>query len=238
LSHKGNPPPFFLLTAEHSASFIPQHWQKYLSSLGPLEEHRLWDPGTEQLFQSLKGKSHYCAQGAVSRILIDLSRSLDHQGLFPIPALKADPHLQESLLNQYYHPFRQGCEKALNQAWGEGRSLFHLSLHSFTPQWKGKSRSVDIGILVDSRRQKERTLAQGWKKHLQEHFPQLNVFLNRPYYGHTDGHVSFLRKHYPQDKYQGIELEVKNSRAPVAPLSCLGQKKAGRKTEFPSSILF
>jgi predicted N-formylglutamate amidohydrolase len=178
----------------------------YLSS-EPSQEHWRWDPGTAELFYSLAPLAVFSQQAQVSRLVVDLNRSLDSLSLSRLPP----GDLRELALEEYYAPFRNTVLDKVAGMIHRGQRVLHLSLHSFTPNWKGKERAVDIGLLYSAQHSGECSLALSWQRSLRRAFSPLKVFRNRPYWGSTDGHCTALRRHFDPRYYWGIELEVKNS---------------------------
>lgn len=66
---------------------------------------------------------------------------------------------------------------------------------------------MDVGLLYDPGRTGERDLCLAWKREIEAARPDLRVRRNAPYRGVSDGHVTALRKRFPQG-YLGLELEV------------------------------
>ena len=85
--------------------------------------------------------------------------------------------------------------------------VLHLSLHSFTPVLKRQRRSADIGILYDPARTQEMRFAKELQSCLRRE-STLRVRRNYPYLGYADGMTTWLRKHYAQTQYLGIEIEL------------------------------
>jgi predicted N-formylglutamate amidohydrolase len=87
-------------------------------------------------------------------------------------------------------------------------SVFHLSIHTFTPSLNGEVRNCEIGILYDPKRKNEALFAKNLKQTLKNHFQGIRVRMNYPYKGISDGHTTHLRKIFDQKSYAGIELEI------------------------------
>ena len=83
----------------------------------------------------------------------------------------------------------------------------HLSLHSFTPELKGRIRDADVGILYDPRCLGEMQFALKLQRNLKKQ-AHLRVRRNYPYKGCSDGMTRYLRTKFPQSKYIGIEIEL------------------------------
>jgi len=144
----------------------------------------------------------------VSRLLIDLNRSIGHPQLFS-PATRGAPQdLREQIVERHYRPYRAHVEELVETAVSRGRRVIHISSHSFTPALNGKMRGADVGLLYDPRRPGEAALCARWKVSLAAIAPRLRVRRNYPYAGKGDGLTAHLRRRFSPDAYVGIELEV------------------------------
>jgi len=146
----------------------------------------------------------------VSRLLVDLNRSIGHPGHFS-PATRAAPAaLREEIVARHYRPYRARVEGLVRQAVSRGRRVIHISSHSFVPKLHGKVRQADVGLLYHTGplRRPEAELCARWKASLARRAPQLRVRRNYPYAGRGDGLTSYLRQRFAPRVYAGIELEV------------------------------
>jgi predicted N-formylglutamate amidohydrolase len=144
----------------------------------------------------------------ISRLLIDLNRSVGHPQLFSPATRGAPAKLRAKIVEQHYRPYRVQVERIVRQAVSRGRRVIHISSHSFTPELDGKVRRADVGLLYDPGRHGEAELCARWKASLAAFAPELRVRRNYPYAGKGDGLTSHLRLRFPRDAYVGIELEV------------------------------
>jgi predicted N-formylglutamate amidohydrolase len=144
----------------------------------------------------------------VSRLLIDLNRSIGHPQLFSAATHGAAASLRSRIVEQHYRPYRVQVERLVGQAVSRGRRVVHISAHSFTPELYGKVRRADVGLLYHPRRSGEAELCARWKAALAALAPELRVRRNYPYAGKADGLTSHLRRRFPPSAYVGIELEV------------------------------
>jgi predicted N-formylglutamate amidohydrolase len=144
----------------------------------------------------------------VSRLLVDLNRSIGHPQLFSVATRGASGQIRSGIIEQYYLPFRAQVEQRVTQALLQHRRLIHVSSHSFTPRLNGKVRNADVGLLYHPGRPGEAELCARWKAALGSMAPALRVRRNYPYAGKGDGLTSYLRSRFSPDAYVGIELEV------------------------------
>jgi predicted N-formylglutamate amidohydrolase len=197
-----------IISCEHGGNEIPSDYAHLFSSAkGLLATHRGYDPGTLDLFDYLKDLAHFSKSNSVSRLLIETNRSLRHPYLFSEITKQCSKTEKEQLIDTYYVPYRLPIENAIKEYIQQGYEILHISLHSFTPQLDNEIRSNDMGLLYDSKREKERHFCQNFKAQLQLENSNLSLRFNYPYLGSADGLTTFLRKKFPTH-YLGIELEL------------------------------
>ncbi|MEQ9007882.1 MAG: N-formylglutamate amidohydrolase, partial [Ekhidna sp.] len=117
------------------------------------------------------------------------------------------PNVQESILQQYYHPYRNMVEKYIGEKIVT-KPVLHLSMHTFTPIWEGNERKIDVSLLYDEERSSERTLCEAWTEKLNQSLPGFDVLKNVPYKGSDDGFTTYLRTKFSADQYMGVEIEI------------------------------
>jgi len=201
-------PDFFLVTCEHGGNRIPARYRRYFAGREALlRTHRGYDPGAlamaRELAQQLNAPLYYAT---VSRLLIDLNRSIGHPRLYS--GAVRDAGARREILERYYLPYRSEVEAAIAQAVAQGARVVHFSSHSFTPVLDGEVRNADVGLLYDPGRAAERELCVRWRAALQRAVPEIRVRRNYPYAGKSDGFTSYLRRRFGPGDYVGIELEI------------------------------
>jgi predicted N-formylglutamate amidohydrolase len=197
-----------LLTCEHGGNDVPYEYQHlFEDARHVLETHRGWDigilPFAEEMARTLQAP---LISSTVSRLLVELNRSLGHPDLFSEFSERLPKTARQELLQKYYFPHRDTVAQAVKNALEYGQ-LFHITVHSFTPELNGQVRNADITFLYDYRRKSERQLAELWQKEIEGEM-DVRVRRNYPYRGHTDGLTSALRKRWPESDYVGICMEV------------------------------
>ncbi|STX27798.1 N-formylglutamate amidohydrolase [Legionella beliardensis] len=202
-----------ILSCEHAVNTIPPAYNHYFAHHEPLlNSHRGFDIGALDIASYLSNALHsplICA--TVSRLLIDCNRSLKHKTCFSEISKACSLEEKNQLIQSYYLPFRQAIEQLIQTSIAKGYQVWHLSIHSFTPILNGISRNTDIGFLYDPKRAAEQRIARHWQYLLKQHDDQLQVRLNYPYRGISDGFTTSLRKKYAAEDYVGLELECKQS---------------------------
>jgi predicted N-formylglutamate amidohydrolase len=133
----------------------------------------------------------------VSRLLVDLNRSVGHPRLHSEATGTAPAEVRQRILKHYYQPYRAHAECLVRQAIADHGRVIHLSSHSFTPELDGKVRDADIGLLYDPARPGEADLCERWKASLKVCAPDLTVRRNYPYAGKGDGLTARFRRRLP-----------------------------------------
>lgn len=197
-----------LLTCEHGGNDVPEEYQHLFEDAHHvLETHRGWDigilPFAEAMARYLQAP---LLSSTVSRLLVELNRSLGHKQLFSEFSTRLPKGARQELLRKYYFPHREMVAQAVENALAYGR-VYHVTVHSFTPELNGQVRNADITFLYDYRRKDEAQLATLWQKELEAALP-VKVRRNYPHRGHTDGLETALRKHWPESEYVGLCIEV------------------------------
>jgi len=149
-----------------------------------------------------------------TRLLIDLNRDLANRALFSTVTSVLSRTEKENIIDRYYEPFRKKVCQQITDAIEKGKTVLHLSIHTFTPVFKNVSRHADVGILYDPGHPLEKQLARCLGCSFEKHRPDLLIRYNYPYRGIADGHVTFLRNKMPMNRYAGIELEI-NQKYPL-----------------------
>lgn len=203
-------PTALLITCEHGGNRIPAAYRHVFSHCGGLlQSHRGFDPGALALAKALAG--HFGAPllfSTVSRLLVDLNRSIGHRNLHMDAIGKLPAAMRQEIIQRYYQPYRAEADRLVAQGIARRGRVMHLSCHSFTSTFDGVVRDADIGLLYDPARQGESALCANWKSVLKLSAPDLVVRRNYPYAGRNDGLTSALRRTFPSELYLGIELEL------------------------------
>ena len=144
----------------------------------------------------------------VTRLLIDLNRSVGHPRLFSEFSRTLGQAEREALLDRYYFPYRLGIESWIEGQVRRGHQVVHIGIHSFASELGGLARHADLGLLYDPSRTSERAFCQTWQAALGQVDPLLRVRRNYPYLGKADGLTTHLRALFGPRRYAGIELEA------------------------------
>ena len=197
-----------LVTCEHGGNRLPSRYRGLIPRK-TLESHRGYDPGALDLARdfaaALQAPLYF---GTLSRLLIELNRTLDHPQLFSKYALRLPEKDREVLIRRMYLPYWKAIERHVASALQRGRVVVHVSSHSFTPRMNGVRRDADVGLLFDPDRAEEVALCRRWHRALVEEAGRLRVRNNYPYVGTGNGLTTALREKFAGRAYVGVQIEV------------------------------
>jgi predicted N-formylglutamate amidohydrolase len=199
-----------VFACEHASNRVPLRFKRHFRGRSALlESHRGWDPGALELARHLSRTFRApLFRGVVTRLLVDLNRSLQSPTLFTKYALRFEERERLDLLARYWEPYRHAVRHALLERLERGGTVLHFSVHSFTPKLRGNTRHTDMGLLFDPARPREAAFSRDLRVALQKLLPELRIDMNEPYSGVSDGLTSTLRAEFPKNRYLGIEFEV------------------------------
>lgn len=203
-----------VVTCEHATHRVPVGLRPAFRGRGALlKSHRGWDPGalavSERVAASLAAPLFV---GEVSRLVIELNRSVDSPSLFSVVTKGLDDGTRAEIIARHYTPWRVAVKEHLERHAREG-TVLHLSVHSFTPVLDGKTRELEVGLLFDPARAGEKAFCERWRRELSREDAGVEpwrVKMNLPYRGTSDGHTTALRRVFPPQRYLGVEIEVRN----------------------------
>ncbi len=198
-----------ITTCEHGGNEIPDHLaDSFINASKDLNSHLGIDFGARDVFDRLSGKiADFSKYAEVSRLLVDLNRSLKSPDLFSIYTSNLPENMRKMILEEYYHPYRDSVINKIRQYFQSGEWVIHISVHSFTPVLNDEVRKNDIGLLYDPDNGYETECCKIWKRTMEKVMPGIKVLHNYPYLGINEGFTKYLRELFPV-RYAGIELEV------------------------------
>lgn len=203
-----------VITCEHGGNRIPQAYRSYFSGREALlESHQGWDPGALPLARAIARSLGAPLQtSTVSRLVVELNRSPHHPSLFSPIARTMPPETRHRILEEAYHPYRNRLVGLLAERIDSGVRVLHLAIHTFTPELRGVVRGLEMGILYDPARSREKAFAREWRRVIRDRIPEsrtgIRIRLNSPYRGKADGLPTWLRTRFPPEAYLGLEVEV------------------------------
>lgn len=180
-----------ILLCDHASSHVPEEYGSLGLPPSEFERHIAYDIGAEALTRALAARFHVPAVlSHFSRLLIDPNRGLDDPTLIMrlsdgavIPGnARISGAERESRIERFYRPYDDAVNRTIEAGMASGRIPMVLSIHSFTPLWKGQPRPWQVGILWDSDPRLARPLIEGLAQD-----PAIVVGDNEPYHGALKG---------------------------------------------------
>jgi predicted N-formylglutamate amidohydrolase len=198
-----------LITCEHASNAVPADYKTIFSNEAILETHEGWDPGALDIAKEFGSFLELPVHTYdYTRLLIEVNRSLDHPKLFSQWTDALSDVDKTHLIENYYLPYRQKIESEIAKMLEAGNVVVHLSVHTFTPDFFGEKREVEVGLLFDEYRRLETEFCALWHELILKSMPKLDLRFNEPYKGADDGFTTYLRSKFPEGTYIGLELEV------------------------------
>ncbi len=149
----------FLLVCEHASRRLPERYGTLGLSEDALSSHIAWDPGALAVARRMSRqlKAPLISQ-RFSRLIYDCNRPpespaaiRDVSEIFRIPGNEHLSEAERSLrTTSLYMPFQGRIRDEITRRSRAGRRTVLVTVHSFTPVYFGKERSVEIGILHDA----------------------------------------------------------------------------------------
>ena len=203
--------PAMVISCEHGGNHIPEPYRKlFKAHQGLLKTHRGYDIGALALARQMADMfSVQPVISTTSRLLVDLNRSQGHRQLFSHLTRGLDRSQKMRILDAHYTPYRDQLQHQISRHIRRGKTVIHISSHSFTPVFKNRTRLMDVGLLYDPKRQAEKQFCRFWKKQIRNTSSAKHYALrsNAPYKGVSDGITSHFRTLFGA-RYLGIELEL------------------------------
>ncbi|TIS61857.1 MAG: N-formylglutamate amidohydrolase [Mesorhizobium sp.] len=175
----------FVLTCDHASNFLPAAFGTLGLPVEDLSRHIAWDPGALPVATRMAGAlDATLVETRVSRLVIDCNRPLDAPDLVPpvseTTAIPGNAGLSDreraARVDLAWRPFHDTIAKIIEQRLARGQETRLVSVHSFTPVYKGRSRPWHIGIIHDD----DRRLAAPLISALQR-LSGVTVGVNEPY---------------------------------------------------------
>ena len=175
----------YVLVCDHASNFIPADMGTLGLDASDLERHIAWDPGALPVARALaEALDAPLVESCISRLVIDCNRPFDAPDLISeisettvIPGnASLDAAERARRIRLAHEPFHAAIEAVLEERIAAGLPTRLISVHSFTPVYKGVQRPWQIGIIHDD----DTRLAGPFIAALEAQ-PGLNVGVNEPY---------------------------------------------------------
>ena len=199
-----------VLICEHASNFIPADYGALGLTPDDLTRHIAWDPGALPVAKAMAVELDApLVFATVSRLVIDLNRAPTDFDAMPeisetsvIPGNIGLSEAEKDLrVKTYYKPFHDAVDRLIAQKSG---LRAHVSVHSFTPVYKGGSRPWHVGLITGSDNSLARSMLQNLKQD-----KGLVAELNVPY-SPSDRVYHTLDRHNPSNSVKTAMIELRN----------------------------
>jgi predicted N-formylglutamate amidohydrolase len=155
----GDPAAGLLLLCDHASSAVPPGYGALGLPKGEFARHIAYDIGAAAVTRRLAAKLGVPAVlSTYSRLLIDPNRGEDDPTLVMrlsdgavVPGNAGVDGAERARRIALFHaPYHAAVDAAIDRAMASGHPPALVSMHSFTPVWRGAARKWQVGILWDS----------------------------------------------------------------------------------------
>ncbi|WP_342640799.1 N-formylglutamate amidohydrolase [Rhodoligotrophos ferricapiens] len=145
-----------LLICDHARNSLPESYGSLGLPPSELKRHIAYDIGAEALTRALAARlSAPAVLSTFSRLLIDPNRGEDDPTLIMqlsdgavIPGnARIDQTERRARIELFYRPYHDAIARGIQAITAAGRAPVVISVHSFTPNWKGVPRPWHVGLL-------------------------------------------------------------------------------------------
>jgi predicted N-formylglutamate amidohydrolase len=180
-----------ILLADHARNALPARYGLLGLDPGQFSRHIAYDIGVEQVTAGL-ARALGCPAllTLYSRLLIDANRGVDDPTLIMrisdgaiIPGNAAvDDKERACRITEFHRPYHAAITREIDRALATGSPPALISIHSFTPRWRGVARPWHVGVLWDRDRRASGPLIAAFAA-----LGDLVVGDNEPYSGALEG---------------------------------------------------
>ena len=178
-----------LFVCDHASNKLPDQYGNLGLSQELFETHIASDIGAAKVTRILAAEFDAAAiMARWSRLLIDLNRGSDDptlvmklsDGSIIAGNANVDAAEMQRRIDLFHAPYHDAIAREIMEMKRRNRVPVIISIHSFTPVWKGRTRPWEIGILWD----RDARLARPMIKHLERE--GFKVGDNEPYSGELE----------------------------------------------------
>lgn len=200
-----------LLVCEHASRRMPEK----LGALGldeaALSAHIAWDPGALAVSRLIsESMDAALVLQNFSRLAYDCNRPPEAPDAMPemseiyeIPGNRGlDGEARQARIDEIYRPFEGALSREIESRSKASRPTVIVTIHTFTPVYKGVARDVEIGILHDTdARLADVMLVRADGRYV--------IRRNEPY-GPDDGVTHTLKRHGLENGLVNVMIEIRN----------------------------
>ncbi|MCZ2723601.1 N-formylglutamate amidohydrolase [Marinomonas sp. 15G1-11] len=202
-----------LLVCEHASHFIPENFNNLGLTKAECLSHIGWDIGAADMAKALsKQLDASLILQRYSRLLYDCNRPPSELSAIPplseVTAIPGNSELtaeqRDYRVQQIYQPFHREIEAQINAREESGRKTILVTIHSFTPTYKGQLRTVELGVICDL----DNVFAKRFYDQAQA-LSHYDIRMNEPY-GPSDPVLHMVTRHGRNNQIDNVMLEVRN----------------------------
>lgn len=180
-----------ILLCDHASNRVPEEFGDLGLPHAELSRHIAYDPGAAAVTRRLAARIGAPAvMSTFSRLVIDPNRGEDDPTLVMrlsdgalVPGnVHVDGREKRRRIARFYQPYHAAIAAEIDDRLARGIVPALISIHSFTPVWRGRARPWHIGVLWDCDRRLVAPLIAALAVD-----PALNVGDNEPYTGALHG---------------------------------------------------
>lgn len=174
-----------VLACDHASNFVPAGYGTLGLDAGEFQRHIAWDPGALPVARHMAELLDApLVASRISRLVIDCNRPADAPDLIPevsettiVPGNRGlDAGERARRVALAHQPFHAAIDELLDRRGRAGLESWLVTVHSFTPVYKGVARPWEIGIIHDEDERLAAPFIDGLRA-----VPGLNVGVNEPY---------------------------------------------------------
>ncbi len=156
---EGDPAAGFIVLCDHASNWIPEELRDLGLPHAELSRHIAYDPGAAAVTRALAERiAAPAVMSTFSRLLIDPNRGendptlvmrLSDGAVVPGNA-RIDDAEKRKRVARFHKPYHDAIDAEIDRRMARGQVPGLVSIHSFTPVWRGRARPWHIGILWDA----------------------------------------------------------------------------------------
>lgn len=180
-----------ILLCDHASSAVPEAYGDLGLAPTQFERHIAYDIGARDLTLGLADRlAAPAVLSRFSRLLIDPNRGLDDPTLImrisdgaAVPGNRGvDEQERQRRIERFHAPYHGAIARTIGAVQAQGLTPLIVSIHSFTPVWRGWPRPWHVGILWDRDEAIAQAMIRGFAAQ-----GDLVVGDNEPYHGALEG---------------------------------------------------
>jgi len=203
----------YIVVCDHASNFMPARFERLGLQAADLHRHIAWDPGALPVAQRLAELLDApLVESCLSRLLIDCNRPLGAPDLIPAVSetteVPGNRNLSGAAVAERvalaYEPFHAAISALVDERLAQGAEARLVSIHSFTPVYKGTPRPWHIGVIHDGDERLSAALLEQLRRE-----PGIVVGDNEPY-SPADRVYFTLERHARSHGMPCVMVELRN----------------------------